>query len=51
MEHGDIERELFELARDWMSELASKLKKIPGHKPILGNKSLLIIISFACLRY
>ena len=32
MEDEDIERELFELARDWM--WASKLKKTPGHKSL-----------------
>jgi hypothetical protein len=30
MDSEDIERELFELARDWMSQ--SKLKKLPGHQ-------------------
>ena len=30
MDPDDIERELFELARDWMSQ--SKLKKLPGHQ-------------------
>jgi hypothetical protein len=29
MDSKDIERGLFELARDWMSQ--SKLKKLPGH--------------------
>ncbi len=29
MDHDDIDRELFELARDWMA--VSKLKKLPGH--------------------
>ena len=32
MEQEDIDRELFELARDWM--WASKLKKTPGHKEL-----------------
>jgi hypothetical protein len=30
MDSEDIERELFKLARDWMSQ--SKLKKLPGHQ-------------------
>jgi hypothetical protein len=30
MDSEDIELELFELARDWMSQ--SKLKKLPGHQ-------------------
>jgi hypothetical protein len=30
MDSEDIERELFQLARDWMSE--SKLKKLPSHQ-------------------
>jgi hypothetical protein len=30
MDSEDIEREFFELARDWMSQ--SKLKKLPGHQ-------------------
>ena len=30
MDSEDIERELFELARDWMSQ--PKLKKLPGHQ-------------------
>jgi hypothetical protein len=30
MESENIERELFELARDWMSQF--KLKKLPGHQ-------------------
>jgi hypothetical protein len=30
MDSEDFERELFELARDWMSQ--SKLKKLPGHQ-------------------
>jgi hypothetical protein len=30
MDSEDIERKLFELARDWMSQ--SKLKKLPGQQ-------------------
>ncbi len=29
MEQKDIDRELFELAREWMA--VSKLRKLPGH--------------------
>ncbi len=29
MDQDDIDRELFELAREWME--VSKLKKLPGH--------------------
>ena len=59
MEEEDIERELFELARDWM--WASKLKKTPGHKSLptdfamwkqnkkqIKKKSGLEVITYRC---
>jgi hypothetical protein len=41
MEDEDIERELFELARDWM--WASKLKKTPGHKSLATDFAMWIL--------
>ncbi len=38
MDSEDIERGLFELARDWMSQ--SKLKKLPDHQSKSTNVSL-----------